>query len=167
MEKVLHAMTRKVLSLEEEVKELKKNNTSQGMKVFGNLESMKRQEIDVKTDISDQNIFNPTSSSSPKLKENIPEQKVEKEKVKKSEKKEDIYSCSKCEYKAKKKATLKKHIITKHEVHACKECKETLSSFMELLKHVAKNHSKEPVEESDIKDKGERDNQNKQVEKED
>ena len=61
-------MTRKVLSLEKEVTKLKKNNTSEGVKVFGNLESLKGNEIDVNADISEENSFNPTSSSSPKLK---------------------------------------------------------------------------------------------------
>ena len=133
------------------------------MKAFGNLESLKGNEIDVNADISEENSFNPTSSSSPKLKDTSPEQKVKIKKVKKSEKNEDVYSCTKCEYEAKKEAILQKHIITKHEVHTYKECQEKLSSFMELLKHVAKYHSKEPKEEKDIKHKGEKDNQNEHV----
>ena len=83
LENVLHAMTRKVLSLEKEVTKLKKNNTSEGVKIFGNLESVKGNEIDVKTDIPEENSFNPTSSSSPKLRDTRPEQKIKIKKVKK------------------------------------------------------------------------------------
>ena len=101
-------MTRKVLSLEKEVTNLKKVNTSEGMKVFGNLESVKGNEIDVKTDISEENSFNPTSSSSPKHRDTSPEQMVKKES---QEKWEDVYSCTKCEYEAKKEAILQKHIV--------------------------------------------------------
>ena len=104
MGKVLHAMTRKVLSLEEEVIELKKNNRSEGMKVFGNLESMKRQEIDVTTDISDQNIFNPSSFSSPKEK---------KDKQKNFEVKEGAFKCGQCDYKTKKKKNFQKAHLNK------------------------------------------------------
>ena len=48
---------------------------------------------------------------------------------------------------AKKKKTLKNHMLTKHEHHLCKECHESLPNFMQLLKHVAKHHTKNPGED--------------------
>ena len=117
--------------------------------------------------MSEQNCFNPNISSSPKVKNTILNKTIKRDKEQKSELTEDLYSCSMCEYKAKKEATLKKHIITKHKDHVCKECNDKLSSFMELLKHVAKYHSKESVEEVEIKGEKEKDDQKDLVEKED
>ena len=67
--------------------------------------------------------------------------------VKNSEVPEHLLSWNKCNYKAKKEANLKKHMITQHDDHAGKGCKEKLPSFMDLMKHVAKPHAKETFEE--------------------
>ena len=75
----------------------------------------------------------------------------EKVKVKTSGVKQDFLTCTKCDYKSKKEAYLKKHIITKHEKHVCKECKETFNSFMELLKHIVKDHNIKPDEATEKK----------------
>ena len=91
----------------------------------------------------DKNCFNPSSCSSPK---------DENHKAKKREGKEDLFKCEKCDYKVKKEALLKKHMVTKHEDHVCKQCNEKVSSFMELLKHVAKYHTTESVEEIEFKE---------------
>ena len=64
-----------------------------------------------------------------------------------------------------KKATLKKHITTKHENHICKEYNETLPSFMKLLNHIANHHNKETVEEKGTKYLGKKDNENEHDEK--
>ena len=97
----------------------------------------------LKGDISKKK-FNPKSASSPKV----------KDKVKKGEEKELFLTCSKCNYKSKKEALLKKHMLTKHEDHNCKECKEKFQSLMELLKHVAKHHANEKDEVNNFKDQG-------------
>ena len=110
----------------------------------------------VKTDNDNQINFKPLSSSSPKVKKD----KQEIRKVK-----DDIFKCSMCDYQSKKEATLKEHIKINHEDYVCKECNEKLSSFMKLLNHIAKNHPKETVEEKEIKDSGEKDAENKDVEK--
>jgi hypothetical protein len=158
LEKVVHALTRKVLSLEEELTEIRKNKTkdehlklpclckNSGEKEH---EDLKENVVEVKEDISEKD-FNPKSSSSPKEKKNHP-----KNEVKKIKSIEDLYKCTKCEYRCKKEATLKKHMLTQHQDHACKECKEIFSSFMELLKHVADQHFKEQNEVENIEAHGE------------
>ena len=83
-----------------------------------------------------------------------------KDKVKKSEIQEDLLSCNKCDYKAKKEANLKKHMISQHE------CKENLPSFMDLLKHVAKHHDKETIEVKDVEQAGITDIQNENINEE-
>ena len=105
-----------------EVKENYKIN--EGVKELENLERVMDNNKKVKTDIPDHFCFNPTSSSSPKDKDTNKEQEDETDKVMNNEMKENLYSCTKCDYKVKKEATLKRHIITKHEEHVCKECKE-------------------------------------------
>ena len=60
----------------------------------------------------------------------------------KKDKKEGMFTCTKCEYECKKESTLEKHRITEHEDHTCKECKDKLPSFMDLMKHVAEHHCK-------------------------
>ena len=129
LKKVVHALKRKVLSLEDELKVLKnKKETDQE----DNKENCFRKE----------NAFNHEyiKSSTPK---------EVKDKVK-DKCKDDIINCKECSYKCKREATLKKHMTTNHSHHTCKECKESLPSVMELLKHISKHHSKE---QSDTNDK--------------
>ena len=84
---------------------------------------------------ADQTIFHPTSFSSPK------EMRDKQRKVKV---KADVINCNKCDFKKRrKKATLYKHITTKHEYHICKEGSEKLQSFMTLIDHIEKHHQKE------------------------
>ena len=81
------------------------------MKKLRNLKSVKEKGSEVNADISEQNCFNPTISSSPKVQNTILNNDMKKDKEQKSEMKEDLYSCSMCEYKAKKKQ-LKKSILS-------------------------------------------------------
>ena len=63
MEKVVHALTRKVIWLETELVEINENNkTNEGDKV---IETIKENKTDMDEDISDKICFNPQSSSSP------------------------------------------------------------------------------------------------------
>ena len=66
--------------------------------------------------------------------------------------KEGAFNYGQCDYKTKKKATIKKHISTNHEDYLCKECNEKLPSFMKLLNHKAKHHHEETVEKTGLKD---------------
>ena len=118
LEKVVKAMCRKVLSLEKEIKDMKKKHETEEEPSF-NMNDIKY------------------CSSTPK---------DDKEKVKKVNSEEDLLTCTECSYKCKKEKSMKKHIITNHENHQCKECQEKLPTFMELLKHVAKHHCKEKVD---------------------
>ena len=142
LETVVHALTRKVLSLEEEMIKVKKNQ-----EVI---------EVDEEKYIEFENVSNNhpfKHTSSPIIKDNDPEVKVKekKDKLKKSEMKVQL-PCTKCEYKATKETTLEKHMITKHSEHECKDCKKKLPNFMALLKHVAEHHRLEPVEVDKIED---------------
>ena len=93
LEKVVHALTRKVLSLEDQVKVMKnKKETDQediNHKCFTRESSFNHEDI---------------MSSTPKdLKEKVKEKNEE-----------DRFKCKECKYKCKKEATLKKHMITNH-----------------------------------------------------
>ena len=69
--------------------------------------------------------------------------------------KDELLTCSKCDYKCKKPSTLEKHRLTKHEDHVCKECEEKFPSFMDLLKHIANHHHKDEIEvEENVLEKG-------------
>ena len=145
MERVMHALTRKVLSLENEI-EAMKNKVKTDKKV----ENEKYLEKESSFNISD-------------IKHSTP--KVLKEKEKTDGSKEGMINCKECSYKCKKELSLKKHMVTKHESHKCKECKEELSTFMELLKHVAQHHNKDK-EKEDINDSTEKDIEKKHTKNE-
>ena len=136
LEKVLQAMTRKVLNLEEEIVKIKKDGVGGAGKV-------KERVSEVMKGKSEDKGFKPKRSSTPKDKDVV-------KKATQTEHEKDVLSCSKCEYVTKKEVFLKKHNNTKHQDHICKECKEKFQTFMELLKHVADQHSEEEVEEADI-----------------
>ena len=128
MEKVLHALTRKVLSQEKEIEAMKNNIKTNKNEVNENC-LQKESSFNI-SDIKH-------SSSTPK---------VLKDKGETETSEEDMLNCKECNYKCKKEQSLKKHMTTKHESHKCKECNEELSTFMELLQHVAKHHSKDKEE---------------------
>ena len=147
LENIVKVMTRKVINLEEELVSVKDsmnnpvlNKTKKGL---GHQENVKEKVNDFKEDIHNEG-FNPKVTSSP----------TDKDRVKKDEVKEHFLACSKCSYKSKKEALLKKHMLTKHEDHTCKECKEKFQSLMELLKHVSKHHFNEKDEVKEINDQG-------------
>ena len=112
LEKVVKALSQKVLSLESELKELK-NKSEEEKGISFNINDVKY------------------SSSTPK---------DVKQKAKKGNSKEKLLTCTECSYKCKKEISMKKHMLTNHEDHQCKECKDKLPTFMELLRHVAKHH---------------------------
>ena len=130
LEKVVHALTRKVLSLEDQVKVIKnKKETDQ--------EEIKEKCFTRESSFNHEDIM----SSTPKdLKEKV-----------KDKNEEDLFKCKECKYKCKKETTFKKHMITNHSHHKCKECHQNMPSFMELLKHVAKHHCKEQNDKNDEK----------------
>ena len=137
IETVLHAMTRKVLILEKEMTEVKKNNKV--LKVNKNID------IESPQIISEKNYFTAKSSSVQKVKDSSLEVKEATDETKKRDTKEE-FSCKKCDYKTKKEAILIKHMITKHDNHESKKCKENLPSFMALLKHIAEHEKEGNVE---------------------
>ena len=140
-EKVMKALSRKVLILESEMEGIKKKYTERENKNEERLE------------IYDKNSFNPTSCSSPKEKITGSKPNVLKDKVKTNKIKEGLFNCNICDYKVQKEETLKKHMVIQHEDHTCKECKHKLPSFMELLKRIAEKHAKDRGEEKGEKAK--------------
>ena len=140
MEKVLHAMTRKVLALETEVERLKKKSSNN---VINDNQKDKLEEV-VQVKETQKEVENESNSFSHNdIKENCSTPKENREKVEKVKTKSDLLNCNECNYSCKKEKSLKNHRLTKHENHQCKECNENLPNFMQLLKHVAKNHNKE------------------------
>ena len=133
LEKVVHALTRKVLWLENEVKERKNKTETEKEEI---IENCFTQENSVDPDETK------CTSSTPK---------ELKEKVGKGNSKENLLACRECNYKCKKEITLNKHMLSNHSDHICKECQEKFPSFMELLKHVAKHHYKDQGETYDDK----------------
>ena len=137
-------MTRKVLSLEEEVKDLKNksitNATIQDLKkkvaeLYEEKETEKQKgRVDKSCDFNHDDIKE--SSSTPKDKTD----KVEKTKVD-----SEMLKCKEYNYECKKEKTLKNHTLTKHDHHQCKECQQKLPNFMQLLKHIAVHHKDEEV----------------------
>ena len=117
-------MTRKVLYLEEEVKNINENSKT----------------VEVREPFKDNlELKNPTPVSTKKI---LPV--VDK---KYFVSKKDQLKCDKCDYKCQKEGTLQKHMNTMHEEHQCKECREKLPSFMDLLKHVSENHFRDQDEQ--------------------
>ena len=133
-EKVLRAMTRKVLSLESEIEQMKRNSIP-----------CEGKEPVLTKSIEDIVVFDNND-----VKDKCSTPKEEKKKVAKNQNKEDLMSCSLCKYKCKKRTSLEKHMITTHQEHQCKECQEKCSTFMELLKHISKQHCKEKDEISTL-----------------
>ena len=145
MEKVLHAMTRKVLILETEVERLKKKSSKN--EIIENEDELAEDVIvkEVQKEVIDES----SSSSHNDIKDNCSTPKEDQEEVKKVKTKSELLNCKECNYSCKKEKSLKNHMLTKHENHQCKECHENFQNFMQLLKHVAKNHNKEVGEKSE------------------
>ena len=171
-EKVLRAMTRKVLSLENEINEMKtKQNIQASEAVRGPFlfHSTPKKECEEK-EKSNLDFTIKEKLVDHKVNENGSKQRKEKKSIDtKSDTKDNMFKCTRCNYETKKEATLKKHFITKHEDHVCKECEEKLPSFMELMKHVSKHHHKEmngekdEIEEENKEEQGEANKDNKSV----
>ena len=141
LEKVVHALNRKVLELENEVKEMKKKRThTQKDVVNSQLDIGKEKDSEEEKETNENCLIDKISFNSSEIKDNSSTPKESKDEGKKSKSKEDVISCEICNYTCKKENSLKKHMLTKHESHKCKECKEKLPSFMKLPKHVADFH---------------------------
>ena len=137
---VVRAMSRKVLSLESEIKNIKINSKpSKDVKEQAVSEMAK--EKDAGKEESEEILFDPND-----IKDTTSTPKVKKHLLKKEKKEVALHACKECNYVCKKEASLQKHMVTKHESHECKECHEKLSSFIELLKHVSIHHFKEQAE---------------------
>ena len=144
MEKVLHAMTRKVLSLENEVIDLKRNKINH--LVFEDLKN-KVSELDKEKNIQKDKVDESLNFNHNSIKEtsSTPKDKLLEELKSKSE----LLKCEKCNYSCKKEKSLKNHMLTKHDYHECKECQKKLPNFMQLLKHKAEHHTEEQKEISE------------------
>ena len=137
LDKIVKVLVRKVLSLESEITEMKKNQIqSEGT------------EEKALIHLNEMNYIN--SQSSPKDVK-VPEEKPVEEAegiltgtklLKKTDPKSD-FKCEKCDYVCKKLSTIKNHVTTKHTNKKCKVCYNKFKSSMEIIYHVAKEHHKE------------------------
>ena len=108
LEKVTQALTRNVLSLEEEITDLKSNKASgEVVEGKGLSNRVKERKSEDKKDNLKNNCFKFGNMSEPQNK-NSTEVPVEKKDIfKKSEKKVGLFTCSKCEYITKEKQLYK------------------------------------------------------------
>ena len=118
LEKVVKAMSRKIIHLEEEIISVKASNH----KACLNEPFKDTLEFKNSTPVSEKKVL-----------------AVGDTKSKKSKK--DQYKCEKCDYKCKREETLLKHMNLKHEHQECKICSKSFSSTVELLQHIAKEHN--------------------------
>ena len=130
LEKVVHALTRKTLSLETKVEELKKKKNTNDQITSGVKEK--------DTKMNDNSSFNHSE-----IKERCSTPKGRKEQEENVIPGSEMLNCKDCNYTCKKEKTLKNHILTKHDQHQCKECPEKTSNFIHLLKHIAEHHNKD------------------------
>ena len=140
LEKVVQALVRKTLTLENEIKELKKTSSSKHIK--------EKEDITDKVYLTENYFASKVSFNNDEINEKCSTPKKIKcnEKEKEGHSEEEMLTCNKCKYTCKKETTLKNHILTKHKEHQCKECKEKLPTFMQLLAQITKNHFKEESE---------------------
>ena len=134
LEKAVGDLSQKVPKMEIEIKDVKKNITTDKTKekqIMSKIIKEKEGETEmVGFNINDIKHISSTT-------------KDKKDKVKNSNDKEGLLVCKDCNYKCKKKTSLEKHIATKHEEHPCKQCQEKLPSFTGGLNHIAKYHYQE------------------------
>ena len=131
VEIVIKAMTRKVLYLEEEFRNIKENGNK----------------IERKEPVKDADEYENSTPVSAKLKPPGVEKKSKASK-------KDQFKCEKCDYTCQKEATLQKHTNTKHVDQQCKVCSKKFSSTTELLYHIEKEHSckiEDNVKKMDLK----------------
>ena len=67
--------------------------------------------------------------------------KTKTNEISKSEGKDSLIKCNKCEYKCNKSETLKKHMNTKHKDYICTICHFRFVLATDLQKHVIEDHT--------------------------
>ena len=140
-EKVVKALTRKVLSLENKITEMQNKKQPSGKIVDQSLSgSEEEKEIETEKVLSENCLNENISFNTSDIKDNTSTPKVNKVRVKKNKIQDELLSCEICNYKCKKEKSIENHMLTKHTSHECKECKQKLPSVTKLLKHVADNH---------------------------
>lgn len=160
IEKVLHAMTRKVLSLETEVEQLKKKSNIESLEGSKMSKKVEKEESKKKAETKKE-VYDEASSceikkdlktvSKPNVKEvsvfkfgaEARKTVVEEKKAQEKDLTTTDFKCEVCDYKCKKKSTLKNHIKLKHSEHKCEACGKEFKESMELVSHMAEKHNKE------------------------
>ena len=141
MEKIVTEMAHKLVYIETQLRDIKKESLlkeitiSQPNPVTGDRNTKVTADIKAQKDI-------------------VEESNVTKESKEKSEsdKEESFLECKLGDYKCKKDTTLKKHTNTRHQEYNCKVCDKKVSNLIELLQHTAKEHSEaDQIEIRDIK----------------
>ena len=127
LQKVVKAMSRKVLGLESQLKEMRKGSLKDGeVKEPVLLVVIEEKEMGAEQNTLDINCpinKRPSENNDKKVFTSTPK----KEKVKKADKREKMFSCTHCGYECKKETFLNKHMVAKHnELTKKKNMKEDL-----------------------------------------
>ena len=124
MEKVTQALTRKVLSLEEDIVKIKaKDKWSGGCERLGTC-NCEEKDIKVKNDIPEKNVGMKEKLSKKGKKFNLPAKETKGE-VKQSEKGKSVFKCTVCDYTSEREATLGNTLIQPMKVMCVKNVKRS------------------------------------------
>ena len=130
LERVVEEMAIKIVQLDMELDEVRKNKQDNVIvKDLG-------EELDKSKEVNTSKISNDQ--------EQLPSESDAQYKIGK-------LKCDICSYSCKKQSVLKKHIKSNHEGHKCSFCEKSFKTMSEVLQHKAQKH-KEKIKEIDILD---------------
>jgi hypothetical protein len=153
LDTVVKALIRKVLTLENEIEEIKTKEYDSEDENMYNIKGIEEHEVkenNKEMETSEIVYENPVQVDKTKLDEVQDTKELENEDIlsgniklpKKNTSRKD-FKCEKCDYVCKKQTTMNKHVNTKHIDQKCKICEKEFSTSLELIQHVAKEHHKE------------------------
>ena len=120
LERVVEEMAIKVVQLDMELDEFRKNKTDNVIVRELVEELDKSKEVNISKISKDQ--------------EQLPSESDAKYKI-------GQLKCDICSYSCEKQSVMKKHIKSNHEGHKCSFCEKSLKTMSELLQHKAQNHN--------------------------
>ena len=161
LEKVVEALTQKVISLETKLEEAIQNKTvdSETNKKSRKLDIASKEQMESEKD--KQSSTESKSSLDPNLKTKgtntnrvgkssvfifgaeARKSVLEKHKSEEIEKSLNAFKCDLCDYRCEKSNTLKKHNKTKHIKQKCSKCSVEFKTSIDLLSHIAREHHDE------------------------
>jgi hypothetical protein len=141
----LREITLKFIKVDQELKDLKEQINLK-KPVSSEVDQIQETEDVVETNIKDASFKGEETVLNKSMDSEIPDLIQDKFKTKandisKSEGKDSLMKCNKCEYKCKKSETLKKHMNTKNKDYICTICHFRFVLATDLQKHVIEDHS--------------------------